>query len=508
VSPTTAATVGAQLRRLPSDAVALRLPDTDVSYAALRRWVDVAAVTLVDGGVGWGSRVLLRVGDDLSRLIVSLAAQSIGAVVVPINPATIGAELAFLVGHSDPATVVADEALADGIDVGPEVGVFVNTVGALTRRRRCAAPQAPREPGPDDPASILYTSGSSAQPRGAVLSHGAHMAMGRDIAALLGATPSDSFLALSPLFHVGGWATTAMPALAAGCSLVLPGPFSASRFWDDVERWRPTLWTTGLAFVEMVGARGGEPPARTPFRHVITNLRPDTWALGRERLGLPLGTYYGLTENDGRGTIALDVDDYAPGFVGRPYMPTDGLRVTRAGESLPAGEVGEIEFRGDCTMTCYFRDEAATASVLSADGWLATGDLGAIDEQGALFFRGRIKNMIKRSGENVSAEEVELYLLGHPDVADVSVLAVPDRVREEEVKAVVVLAPGAAASAERLHRHCEQGMAAFKVPRYIQFVDELPRTISGKPDIAAVRRAFATPADSWDRERESGAVSR
>jgi crotonobetaine/carnitine-CoA ligase len=500
----TATTVGAQLRAVPGEATALRLPEADVSYAELRRWVDTAADSLAGGGVGAGSRVLVREGDDLSRLVTSLAVQTIGATVVPINPATSGGELSFLVSHSDPAAVVADEGLAEELEIGEEVGLWDNELGRLAPRRACAKVAPPREPDAGDAASLLYTSGSSARPRGVVLSHRAHVAMGRDLTILLSASRRDSFLALSPFFHVGGWSTTVMPALAAGAALVLPGPFSASRFWADVERWRPTLWTTGLAFLEMIAARGDEPPASLPFRHVITNLRPDTWALGRQRLGLPIGTYYGLTENDGRGTFALDVPDYEPGFVGRPYTPADGLRVTRDGETLGAGEVGEIEFRGECTMSRYFRDEEATARVLRPGGWLATGDLGRIEADGNLIFTGRIKNMIKRSGENVSAEEVEFHLLDHPDVADVAVLAVPDRVREEEIKAVVVGEPGSSVSAERLHRYCADGMAEFKVPRYIQFVKELPHTISGKPDIAAVRRAFATPAGSWDSANNEG----
>ncbi|NUT54459.1 MAG: AMP-binding protein, partial [Thermoleophilia bacterium] len=226
---------------------------------------------------------------------------------------------------------------------------------------------------------------------------------------------------------------------------------------------------------------------------------PDTWRLGREQLGLPLGTYYGLTENDGRGTIALDVADYRAGFVGRGYTPQDGVRVVKDGDPLTAGEVGEIELRSESAMTGYFRDEEATARTLR-DGWVATGDLGYVDERGDLIFTGRLKNMIKRSGENVSAEEVELTLLEHPAVRDVTVLAVPDRVREEEVKAIVVLEPGAEAAPAALRAFCAAALASFKAPRYVQFADDLPRTVSGKPDVGVMRRTMATPAGCWDSE--------
>ena len=499
------ATAVSLLDSVPGANTALRLPSGDVSYAELRERVGALAASLAAGGVGAGSRVLIRVEGDPARLVCKLAVHSLGAVAAPINPATDGPELEFLVSHTEPAAAIADEELAPGLALAEGAGLWIGADLQARGLRPCARATAPRGPRAEDPASLIYTSGSAARPRGAVVSHAAHVAMGRDVARLLGAGPNDRFLALSPFFHVGGWSTAAMPALAAGASLVLPGPFSATRFWDDVERWRPSLWTTGLAFLEMVAARGGDPPPSHPFRHVISNLREDTWELARGRLGLPIGTYYGLTENDGRGTFALETPDYRAGFVGRAYAPGDGIRITREGTELAPGEVGEIEFRGPCTMSGYFRDEAATAAVLRDGGWLATGDLGRLDPDGTLWFSGRIKNMIKRSGENVSAEEVELHLRAHPELADVAVTAVSDRVREEEIKAIVVPVAGSSPSPEDLLEHCRAGLPDFKVPRYFQFVDQLPRTASGKPDIAAVRRSFGTPAGSWDSLNPRGA---
>ncbi|MFN8217071.1 MAG: class I adenylate-forming enzyme family protein [Solirubrobacterales bacterium] len=490
------ATAASLLDAAPAAATAVRRPEGDLLYGELRELVGAAAQALAATGTGHGDRVLIRCGEDFGRLVAILASHSVGAVAAALNPATTGAELEFLASHSDPQALVADEHLA-GLDLAPEVAILINEAGVLRARRDRDGASEPRAPQPGDAASLLYTSGSSARPRGALLSHAAHVAMGADLAVLLGVGRDDRFLALSPFFHVGGWSTAVMPALAAGASLVLPGPFSAGRFWADAERWRPSVWTTGLAFLEMVAARGGAAPAHPPFRHVISNLRPDTWKLAREVLGLPIGTYYGLTENDGRGTFALAVDDYEPGFVGRVYTERDGLRLTKDGTEVAPGEVGEIEFRGPSTMSEYFRDPEATAKTLS-DGWVKTGDLGRLGEDGDLYFSGRLKNMIKRSGENVSAEEVELFLLAHPEVEDVAVTAVADRVREEEIKAIVVRAAGSEASAEALHAFCREGMASFKVPRYFQFVAELPHTISGKPDIAAVRRNFASPEGSWD----------
>lgn len=495
-----ALTIPATLHSAPAGNLAVRLPDADWTFADLRSRVDAAAAALADGGVGAADRVMVCADNSISVLIASLAIAQVGATTVPINPALRDEDLDYVRAHSDPAAVIVDEEHADRVDVG--AGIWIAEDDAIQLRRAGSGSSAPGVPAPADAASILYTSGSSAQPKGVVLSHAAHTSMGTDLAAIFSADGTDSFLLSAPLFHVGGWSTAVLPALAAGCSIVVPGRFSASRFWSDVERWRPTLWTTGLAFLEMVAAKGGEPPADIPFRQVLSNLRPDTWQMGRERLRLPLGSYYGLTENNGRGALALDIVDYEPGFVGRPYTSADSIRITRDGEMLPAGESGEIELRGPSSMDGYFRNPDATAAALRPGGWVATGDMGVLREDGALFFQGRIKNIIRRSGENISAEEVELLLLDHPDLTDSIVIAVPDRVREEEAKAIVVRRPGATVSAADVHEYCRERIAAFKVPRYVQFADELPRTFSGKPDIATVRRTMAGTDGCWDRERD------
>lgn len=493
-------TTTAQLEAVPATDVAIRLPGEDWTFGHLRSRIEDAATSLAAGGVGTGSRVIVCGDDPISVMVSSLALAKLGAIWVPINPALRQEDLDYVLSHSDPAAVIANEAYAESIDVDG-AGVWVADGAELRSRRNCSSRSAPRPPRPDDPASIMYTSGSSSRPKGVILSHAAHASMGADLVQVLGADQRDSFLLTAPLFHVGGWSTAVVPTIAAGCSIVIPGRFSASRFWEDVDRWRPTLWTTGLAFIEMVAARGGEPPSQVPFRQVLCNLRPDTWQMGREYLHLPLGSYYGLTENNGRGAIALDVVDYEPGFVGYPYTAADRFRITRDGEELPVGELGEIEMRGPSVMDGYFRNPEATAEALRPGGWLGTGDLGMLDERGRLFFRGRVKNIIRRSGENISAEEVELVLLQHPDLIDAIVLAVPDRVREEEVKAIVVSEPGRKVDAEQLHSFCEERIAGFKVPRYIEFTEQLPRTFSGKPDIATVRRTMSGVEGCWDREK-------
>ena len=173
------------------------------------------------------------------------------------------------------------------------------------------------------------------------------------------------------------------------------------------------------------------------------------------------------------------------------------------GEGLaPTGGVGEIEFRGPGVMTGYYGDEVASGEVLDADGWLRTGDLGWLDDSGSLFFSGRMKNLIKRAGENIAAEEVELVLLRHPAVVDVAVLGILDPIREEEVKAVLVLKSRANLDLIDLMSHCESHLAAYKVPRYFEIAQELPRTPSGKIDIAAVRRLYSSIATSWDRDTQ------
>lgn len=499
--------VGDLLEVGADDAVAVYRPDGEITWAELRRIVAAAEDCLREAGVGLGSRVLCRVGDDFSRLIAGFAVLRLGGIHFAVNPATIGKELRHIVTRSEPVAVISDDDLAEAPAEFTDAPRIRNSGGRLEALGRCREASVPGRAAGEDPAMLIFTSGTSALPKLAVTPHRALVAMGRDLNRLLSVSEEDRFLALSPFFHVAGWCCSAMPAAAAGASLVMPGPFSASRFWRDVERWQPTIWNSGLAFIEMVAARGGPPPAKLPFRHVVSNLRPDTWRLGREQLGLPLGTYYGLTENCGRGTISLDITDYRAGFVGRVYGDEDAVRIAdEQGRPCPPGQEGEIQLRGPGLMLGYFRDPEATAAAFQ-DGWLRTGDRGLIDEQGDLYYRGRFKNMIKRSGENIYAEEIELLLLEHEDVRDAIVIAVPDRVREEEVKAIVVPTEGVRLDPVDLHRWCAERVAAFKVPRYIELADSLPRTPSGKPDLGLIKRTRATPDGSWDAERELNATA-
>jgi acyl-CoA synthetase (AMP-forming)/AMP-acid ligase II len=451
--------------------------------------------------------VLVRVEQPLDLLVSLLSCMEIGAVPVPVNPTLVSNELEYIALLSRPDAAMTGEGLEVDVPTLDGMGLWVTSNSVVHRRRRCAIEKAPRPPRPTDAAAILFTSGSTAKPKGVVLRHESYYAMGTDLSALLGIEPNrDAVLLHHPLFHVAGQACSALPAIAGRCPLIMPDRFSAGKFWDEAERWSPTIWMTGLAFLEMVSRRGGSPPATHSFRHVVSNLRPDTWALATGRLNLPMGTYFGQTENCGRGSLALEMQTYESGYVGGLYGPRDGMRIV-AGEGLAsAGEVGEIEFRGPGVMTGYYGDEAASHDILRAEGWLRTGDLGWLDDKGSLFFSGRIKNLIKRAGENIAAEEVELVLLRHPAVIDVAVLGIQDPVREEEVKVVLVLKSGMDVDLADLVSHCAAQLADYKVPRYVDIAQELPRTPSGKTDIAAVRRMYSSVETSWDRESLANAT--
>jgi acyl-CoA synthetase (AMP-forming)/AMP-acid ligase II len=486
------------------DGLAVRTPRQDLRWAELSQVVKAAAASLSAGGVGANSRVLVRVDRPLDLLVALLGCMEIGAVPAPINPKLVADELAYVALRSEPSAALTSEGLEVDLPILEGLGLWVISDSVVYRRRRCANEKAPVPPRPSDAASILFTSGSTANPKGVVLRHGSYYAMGTDLAALLRLRPrQDAVLLHHPLFHVAGQACSLLPSIAGQCPLIVPDRFSASNFWDEVERWTPTVWMTGLAFLEMVSRRGGVPPLNHSFRHVVSNLRLDTWEVATQGLHLPIGTYLGQTENCGRGSIALEMQLYEPGYVGGAYAPNDGIRIIAGDGPAPTGRVGEIEFRGPGVMAGYFGDEAASREALREDGWLRTGDLGWLDENGSLFFSGRIKNVIKRAGENIAAEEVELLLLRHPEVVDVAVLGVSDPVREEEVKAVVVLRTGAILDPMELVRYSRSHLTEYKIPRYVEFAQELPHTPSGKTDIAAIRRMYSSIETSWDREAVS-----
>lgn len=474
---------------------------------------DVEARRLAAGfealGVGLGTRVLIGLPNATRTVLVHQALRELGAVLVPLLPGLTADELAYQVAHSGATVLVAEDEVADAL--GPQLDRFPALrevrVGPGAVDGLCADDPLPVRdlPGYHDrsPAQVLYTSGSTGRPKGVVLPAGSVPSAGRNYADRFEIGPDDNYILPLTLAHAAGAVTAQGIALHSGCRLTVVDRFSPSRFWGQVARHGATvsiLFPSQLNLLLMLEQDG---PARgeTPLRLAITH----TWMEAfRERFGVEVALCWGMTETGATSVLSVPGDrpeDHAEGYVG---TPGDGVEIAIMDGSRRLGpdEPGEIALRHRHAMLEYLDDPEATARTL-VDGWVRSGDLGRVDEAGRVYYLGRIKTMIKRSGENVSPEEVEGVLVEHPAVTEALVFGVADPIRSQEVAAVVVTEEDL--EPEELSAFAAQRLARWKLPRYIRIERRpFPRRPNGKIDRTAVIGEGDDPDLGWDREAVAG----
>lgn len=470
------------------------------------------AAALAELGVGLGTRVLIGLNNTTETVIVHQALRELGAVLVPLLPGLTADELDFQIGHSKGTVLVAEDPVAAEVAdrLAAHEALERVVLGADAVRQLWSADPLPvrRElPGYHDrsPSQILYTSGSTGRPKGVVLPAGAIPSTGRGYAERFEVTPEDNYFLPLTLAHAAGAITAQGIALWAGCRLTVVDRFSPKNFWGQVLRTGGTL---GVMFPSQLNLllmldEGAPAPGEHPYRLAITHMWMEDFS---ERFGVRIGLTWGMTETGATSVLSMPGDgpDTTPdGYVGVPAHGVE-IAIMDGDRRLGPGEAGEICHRHRHVMLEYLDDAEATAKTL-VDGWVRSGDLGVLDEQGRLRYLGRIKNMIKRSGENVSPEEVEGVLAEHPAVAEALVYGVDDPIRTQEVAAIVVceqpLEP------EALSEFAAGRLARWKLPRYITIVDQpFPRLPNGKID----RKQVIGGADieaAWDREVAQGRVA-
>ncbi len=451
-----------------------------VTYGKLATLASAAAATLARRGIRPGDRVALVLPNTTGFVVAYFGALGAGAVVTPLNLLLRGGEIDERLAAVSPGAVVTDAgraALVSG--VAAERGIPVIRVDELAGE--AAGP--PVERAPSDPAVILFTSGTSGSSKGAVLTHGSIAAAAGNAAEALGLGPADVMLGAAPFSHVLGSSTGLVATLAAGGAVAIVRRFEPDETLATMAETGTTVMlgvpTMCTALCEAVRSGGQRPPLR--LAHIGGAPLPvEVTREFEQLLGAEVFEGYGLTEISGIATTYRAGQPRKPGSVGYPLGDTE-LRVVREdGADARTGEVGEIRFRGSSVIPGYWAGDGAPFAPLSADGWLATGDLGYRDEDGYLFLVDRLKDLIIRNGYNVYPREVEEALYAHPDVLEAAVVGVPDPRSGEEVVALVRPRPGSACDPVAVQDWVRERVAAYKYPRHVVLVDTLPTGPTGK----------------------------
>jgi len=434
---------------------ALQVDGKALSYAELDRRVAAAAVALRSRGVRPGDRVALRLPNSTAFVAAYFGVLRAGAVAVPLNMLLAPPEIDERLRLASPVAVVEE-------DIASAPGSTAEGV----------------ERADGDSAVILFTSGTTGRPKGAVLTHGGIRAAARSAADAMAFAPDDVVLGAAPFSHVLGQSTGLVATFLAGASVAVVQRFDAEGTLATMTATRTTILlgvpTMCIALCQAARGVSSLPPVR--IAHVGGAAVPEEVARDFERtFGGDLCEGYGLTELSGIATTYRLGQTRKPGSVGMPLGGTE-LRIAAPDER----GVGEVMFRGPSVIPGYWDDDEATRETIDADGWLATGDVGYVDDDGYLFLVDRKKELIVRGGYNVYPREVEEALFAHPDVLEAAVVGVPHDMLGEEVAALVVLRPGASTTADELTAWTKERVAAYKYPRRIVVVGDLPKGPTGK----------------------------
>ena len=479
-------------------------PGGDVRLDALGERTARIAFGLAALGLTHGDRVAVLLPNGHAYVETWLALARLVAVLVPINTAFRPDEAAFVLDHSQAVALVTTDALHQAavapirsrcpalrhvITLDGETAGAVPFARLLASEPIAAASAAAPVVSEEDTAAILYTSGTTGFPKGCCLTHRHYVLAGRMLRDVLRATASDRYLCVVPLFHVSGQMGMVMATLAAGATLILLPGFQARTFWADAVRHRATVFHgvgTILAILDRLPV-SAEEQVHT-LRAMWSAGHPELVAAMSVRLRIPIVQNWGMTEG---GMTATSLEGGSPaGSIGVPVGPNELRIVDEEDREVPAGVVGEIVMRGPLLVKEYWRDPGATAQAMRG-GWFHTGDLARRDASGHYHFVDRKKDMVRRGGENIASQEVERVLRAHPGVGDAAVIGVPDPIWGEEVKAYVVLKDGeseASTPPASLFEHCAERLAAFKLPRYLEYRAELPRTASHRVRKEMLRR--------------------
>ncbi len=494
--PTIAGTLRSTANRVP-DAEALQFGDTVLDYRELDLTVDRWATALRDRGVVKGDRIALMSLNSDMFVLAFYAVQRLGAILVPVNPASAPPEVDHIVADSGASLLLVAPALADKVRRGEDAPLpsalhEVLSLGPADGFEDLAAVAAASEPlseeievAETDDALILYTSGTTGKPKGALFDHHRTMCLATSMIASLGMKAGDRFLHVAPLYHAAEMGIMLVPGTLIGAKHVVVPGFDPAAVLDLMERERITMFFgVPTMFQLMMRVPGAGDRDLSAWRTGLFGAAPmpahavrqmvETWP------GVEFMQLCGQTEGGPTGIYSTHEQVVArPEASGRQGVVLTEVRVVDdAGNDVAPGETGELWLRAESVMKGYWNNPEATAAAFAGD-WLRTGDIARVDAEGYLTLVDRLKDMIITGGRNVYSIEVENVLAGHPAVQDAAVVARPHADFGESIVAVLTLADGASLSLEELREYCRPLIADYKIP-HDQVVAPIPRNASGK----------------------------
>lgn len=467
--------------------------DEEISYTNMLKRINKCARWLTNQGIKKNDTVAVFLSNSPLFYEVWFACGAIGAILLPINTASTASELDYFLEHSESKGFIYEKNLVNDTHLEttskyPLLFIQPSLLEWEEEKHKLIDTSVKMQVSADDVACIMYTSGTTAKPKGVLITHENYLFAGHSSVLYQRLTPEDRYLIFLPLFHANSQYYTSMAMLVVGGTIVLLNKFNSSTFWDSVKRYKPTVSSLVATIIKMLNS---SPPHPDETQH---SLRQAGYGLFvtkndivsfQQRFGIHLFQWYGMTE-----TITTNI--VTPLYEEMPVDPQTGiLPIGKAGlgmevrivdeqhEDVAVGEVGQIIVKSPSLMKGYFKNSEATAETIK-NGWLYTGDNGYCNEVGFIWFVDRSKDMIKRAGENISSIEVENVLSNHPAVQECAVISEPDHLREEAVIAYIKLQENVSTSQEELSAYCRAHLSYFKVPQEFRFINDFPKTSIGK----------------------------
>jgi crotonobetaine/carnitine-CoA ligase len=509
------------------DKIFLRFKDQTISYSETDRYANRCANAFKNLGIGKGDKVSIMLPNCPEFLYVWFGLAKCGAVEVPVNTSYKGEFLRHIVDQSDSRIFVIAYEFLDRLKLIEEALKKVEKLVVLgdIQKQEIAGFRIPimsfekffnnsEEPVdvrvlPSDPLSIIYTSGTTGLSKGALAPHNFWIVCAEKMLEYREGGKNDIFYTFMPLYHANAQMLTTLTALIAEAQMVLADRFSASRFWDEVRYYGATQFNYLGGVIPILAKQPPKPnDLDNPIRIALGAGCPQAVMEEVEkRFGIKCLEGFGMTEIG--IPIHVRVNDRKPGSCGKPMDIYEIKLFDDQDNEVPVGEIGEIVFRPRqpyIMMLEYYNMPEKTLEAFR-NLWFHTGDLAKKDADGYFYFVDRKKDALRRRGENISSFEVERAVNSHPSVLESAAVAVASEVGEDEVKICVVIKPGAALAPEELIRHCNDRMPYFAVPRYVEFMESLPKTPTERVEKYKLKQAGVT-LNTWDRERAGVQVHR